>query len=1085
MPSPIEKFADAVAHNFAQPIDAQPEDQLKAPVGELMRELGAVAGLEATSRTEVRAGGGIGRPDLGVAVGGLLVGHIELKAPGVGARPERFRVRSPNGQQWRRFQQLPNLIYTDGSEWSLYRSGERAARVRIADDVSEDGAGVLDNRKTAELEKLLTDFLLWQPVAPSSADGLAEFLAPLARVLREDVRESLERGDSPLQTLATEWRRLLFPDTDDAQFADAYAQTLTYALLLARFEGAESLRPGSASDTLRREHGLLAEAIALLEVPLVHDELAMSIELLERAIGAVDTDAVGGGDDPWLYFYERFLGAYDPAMRKERGVYFTPVEVVRAQVRLAGELLRTRFNRRLSFADSGVVTLDPATGTGTYPLAILDYAEETVADMEGAGAVPPRLRDLAERLNGFEILVGPYAVANLRISQRLRSAGAAAAARVYLTDTLESPNSLPDFTASLLQARITEERALAQTIKRDTRVLVCIGNPPYHRESDETSYDDSGRKGGWVRYGDEGDDAPPILDDYLAPVRDLGEGGHLKNVYNDYVYFWRWAQWKVLDSTEEGGIVSFITASSYLRGPAFAGMRRKMREAFDDLWIIDLEGDSRGARRTENVFSIQTPVAIAVGVRDGKPNPTTPARVWKITLIGGERAKLDALDEIDSFDDADWKECASDWDAPFYPVGAGAYFDLPKLTDIFPWQQSGVKFSRTWPIGATEEVIERRWRALLSRATTERRAAFRECVDRKIHLSYPPLTHGDERDPSIESLESSTQTPPISPYSYRPFDRQYAIADSRVGSRMSPRLWQVSGAEQVYMTGKLTDMIGYGPGAVATAQVPDLHHFDGRGAKDVIPLWRDADATQPNITRGILELLGETYGASVSAERLFAYAYGILAQPGYVRRFWDELELPPPRLPITRDAALFGEVADHGARLLYLHTWGERYRSDGDDGYVPQGAARCTAPVSLDQYPEGYEYDASAQTLRVGGSAPVKTEGEFAPVPPEVWEFSVSGYQVVKSWLDRRKLNPSGRKSSPLDDIRPARWDFTQELLELLWVLEGTLALRGEGEALLDRVCAGSLFSADDLPAPTNAERDAPRREGVQGGLEI
>ena len=199
MPSPIENFANAVALNFAQPIDAQPEDQLKAPVGELMRELGEVAGIQVTSRTEARAGGGIGRPDLGVAVGGLLAGHIELKAPGVGARPERFRVRSANGQQWRRFQQLPNLIYTDGGEWTLYRSGERAARVRIADDVSEDGADGLDDRRAADLEKLIADFLLWKPLAPSSADGLAEFLAPLARVLREDVRESLEREDSPLQ----------------------------------------------------------------------------------------------------------------------------------------------------------------------------------------------------------------------------------------------------------------------------------------------------------------------------------------------------------------------------------------------------------------------------------------------------------------------------------------------------------------------------------------------------------------------------------------------------------------------------------------------------------------------------------------------------------------------------------------------------------------------------------------------------------------------------------------------------------------------------------------------------------------------
>ena len=866
------------------------------------------------------------------------MGHIELKAPGVGARPERFRVRSANGQQWRRFQQLPNLVYTDGSEWSLYRSGERAARVRVADDVSEDGAGGLDDRKTADLEKLLTDFLLWQPVAPSSADGLAEFLAPLARILREDVRESLEREDSPLNALAAEWRRLLFPDTDDAQFADAYAQTLTYALLLARFEGAESLRPAFAADALEREHALLAEAIALLEAPSVRDELAMSIQLLERAIGAVDAAAVGNDEDPWLYFYELFLGAYDPKMRTERGVYFTPVEVVRAQVRLAGELLRTRFGKRLAFADDGVVVLDPAVGTGTYPLAVLDHAEDTVANLLGAGAVPARLRDLAERLYGFEILVGAYAVAHLRISQRLRGAEISnAPARVYLTDTLESPNALPDFTASLLQERLTEERARAQTIKKDTRVMVCMGNPPYDREQRDPDSDAGRRKGGWVRYGDEGVDEPPILEDFLESVRESGDGGHLKNVYNDYVYFWRWALWKVLDSTDDGGIVSFITASSYLRGPGFAGMRRKMREVFDELWIIDLEGDSIGSRKTDNVFVIRIPVAIAIGVRYGKPNPNAPARVRKIRLTGSERAKLDALDDIRSFADADWRECSDEWNAPFWPVGAGQYFNLPKITDVFPWQHSGVELKRTWPIGATEEVLERRWNSLISREEPDQGRAFRETGDRRINLSYPPLTSGEEPDPPIATLKRSSPIPPVSRYAYRSFNRQYIIADSRIGSRMRPPLWQTRGSKQVYITGKLTDVIGEGPGAVATAQVPDRHHFDGRGGKDVIPLWRDADATQPNITARHPRICWLTpTGAPVSPERLFAYAYGILAQPGYVRRFWDELELPPPRLPLTRDAALFGEVSKHGARLLYLHTWGERYRSDGDDGYVPQ-----------------------------------------------------------------------------------------------------------------------------------------------------
>ena len=236
-----------------------------------------------------------------------------------------------------------------------------------------------------------------------------------------------------------------------------------------------------------------------------------------------------------------------------------------------------------------------------------------------------------------------------------------------------------------------------------------------------------------------------------------------------------------------------------------------------------------------------------------------------------------------------------------------------------------------------------------------------------------------------------------------------------------------------------------------------------------IPLWRDADATEPNVTGGLLEAVSAIHGAQVSAERLFAYTYGILSQPEYVRRFWDELELPPPRLPITKDPEIFARVADHGERLLRLHTYAA----------VPQGEARCTKPVSLDEYPAGFHYNIGTKALRVG-------DGEFAPVDSAVWSYSVSGLQVVKSWLGYRKLVPSGRKSSDLDKIRPERWTFGEELLELLWLLEATIALEPQGVTLIDEVCASPLFTAKELPIPTADERKPPTiapHEGEQLGM--
>ena len=1067
----VEAFARAVAERFNARVDAQPEAQLTDPVDKLLTMCGEPWDLTVDSYEQVKVRG-VGWPDLGVRVNDLLCGYVELKAPGTGARPEDFVGR--NREQWKRYRALPNLIYTNGSEWSLYRRGERAARVRIADDV-RDGARSLDHAELPDLSRLLRDFLNWEPATPDTAHGLAEFLAPLARFLRDEVRDALKRGTAPLKRLASEWQGVLFAEADDDQFADAYAQTLTYALLLAHFEGAESLEEAHATAALKREHALLAEVLRLLEVSSVRDQLALPIDLLERAIGAVSTDALqAASGDPWLYFYEYFLAAYDSRLRKERGVYFTPAEVVRCQVRLAGQLLRERFGKPFAFADDGVTVLDPATGTGAYPIAVLDHAAGAVRRRYGEGAVQNRLADLADRLHGFELLVGPYSVAHLRVTQRLREAGVTARpARIYLADTLESPDRPSQFTATMLQAQITDERERAREVKRDSRILVCLGNPPYNRELREVGADRDRRKGGWVRYGDDGLDAPPpILDDFLRSETGSLPGAHAASLYNDYVYFWRWALWKVFDSTGDGGIVTFITASSYLRGQSFPGMRRTMREVFDELWIIDLGGEGRGARQSENVFSIQTPVAIAVGVRDGKPDPHHPARVWRTRLSGTEKEKLKALKAVRSLGSLDWASCSPEWEAPFLPVDESAYASWPQITAVFPWQHPGAKWHRTWPIGPTEQVLTKRWRELLAHSGQDRRTRFRESLHRKADAAYQSLHNSAQKDAPILNLPNDAPHRRVRRYAYRSFDRQYAIADSRLGDLLRPPLWRAHGSQQTYIIGFQSHVLGEGPAAVAAAAVPDMHHFRGSFGGGVIPLYRDAAATEPNVTGGLLERIGEAHGEPVSAERLFAYAYGILAQRAYVERFWDELEQPPPRLPITKDDALFARVADLGERLLHLHTYGERFTGGGRGTGVPRGKADFPKDVSPDHYPDGHAYDAASRVLRVGEG---EHAGEFTHVAPEVWDYSVSGMRIVESWLNRRKANRSGRKSSPLDDIRPERWTFGEELLELLWVLEGTLALEPEGAALLEEVCASPLFTADELPMPSATERKPPR----------
>ena len=297
--------------------------------------------------------------------------------------------------------------------------------VQLAGDPTVKGRRAVSTRNAKSLEALFRDFLEWEPTLPVDLSGapdfarLAAYLAPLCRMLRDDVAESLGDVESPLRILADDWRQLLFPEADDRQFADAYAQTVTFALLLGRTEGANPLTLGNAQQALDADHTLLSKALEILTVPEARERLAAPLNLLVRVVGAVPHCRFVGPTDPWLHFYENFLAAYDPRLRKNAGAFFTPAPVVRAQTRLVDDVLANYLGKRLGFAHPEVVTLDPALGTGTYLLAIMERALERVRDEEGPGAVAGQATALAENLYGFELMVGPYSVAELRRSAAL------------------------------------------------------------------------------------------------------------------------------------------------------------------------------------------------------------------------------------------------------------------------------------------------------------------------------------------------------------------------------------------------------------------------------------------------------------------------------------------------------------------------------------------------------------------------------------------------------------------------------------------------------------------------------------------
>lgn len=1088
--SSLQTFADTLRGKFSLPGSASPEDQLKPPVANLITETGNGFGLTIASRTETHLSEHKVRPDIAIYANGLICGYVELKAPGLGADAPRLKSKH-NKEQWEKLKGLPNLIYTDGQDWALYRGGERrGAIIRLDDDPTDKGKAAVSKDNADALSGLLRDFLYWSPTVPHKPTPLAQYLAPLTRFLRSEVEAALSDPSSAATLLAVEWRQYFFPTADDGQFADAYAQTVTYALLLARLSGADDLDPTAAAKTLDKNNGVLALALDRLGQKQAREELRVGFELLQRSLIALDPhEFQKSKPDLWLYFYEDFLAAYDPKLRKDYGVYYTPREVVELQVRLASELLEKRFGKKLGFADDGVVFLDPAVGTGTYPVAAVKHAMEMVRSRSGEGAVAGRAAQMAQNMYGFEILVGPYAVAHLRLSQALEGAGAIIPDRlkIYLADTLESPNAKP-LNLSLTYKVLTQEHEAARKVKNEGDILVCLGNPPYDREQ-RIEGEEKRRKGGWVRHGDQVEGAAkqdqqgerPIFEDFLEPARKAGKGLNLQVIFNDYVYFWRWALWRLFEQQKTGGAVSFITASSYLTGPGFVGMREVMRQTFDELWILDLGGDNLGARKTPNVFAIQIPVAIAMGVRGKVAKPGTTAKVWYAKIEGTTRdQKLKKIDAIVNLSDIEWRICPEEWHAPFLPKGKGAYFDWPKLTDLFPYHTAGAVFYRTWPIAETLEVLKARWTALKETPLLGRGKLFKESRDRKLRyvVNNPDLPGSGE--PAINALKPDSNEPNHVRYGFRSFDKQYSYFDFRLGDYLRPVLYRLAGPKQFYFVSPDSISMSVGPAVVGSVNIPDQHFFCGRGGKDVIPLYRDAGATEPNVTGGLLDLLGNTSSAKPTAEDLAAYVYALLGGQSYTSRFWNELETPGPRVPLTKDGAIFAQAAALGRRLIWLHTYAERFQGDGRGDQVPSGSAKNIKGVPSDpaKYPEDFAYAPETREVRVG-------DGRFGPVSLQVWGFEVSGLKVVQSWLGYRMKKRAGKKSSPLDDIRPERWtpQMTDEFLELLWVLEATLAMEPELSAILDKIVAGPCFKAAELPSPAEAERKAPNATGAAGNL--
>jgi hypothetical protein len=1078
--SAIRSFGSDIQAKLANPAaTGEPEEQLRAPLERLISDLAELCGL---SRTAVTAIGESAlaelrtRPDYAITVGNTLIGFIEVKAPGKGADPRRFKDRHDK-EQWEKLQPLPNLLYTDGKEFSLWRSGVlTGSLVRLTGNLETAGAE-LD--APLGLLSLFEDFLTWKPLPPRDAKQLAETTARLCRLLREEVSEQLAIGSPALTALATDWRKMLFPEASDRQFADGYAQAVTFGLLMAR---AREIQLSTGLDQIARQLGQTSSLIGTALRILTDDAenqatLKTSLGTLTRVLDAVHWPTISKGDpDTWLYFYEDFLEVYDNRLRKQTGSYYTPPEVVNSMVRMVDDVLRSQFALHRGLASPQVTVADPAVGTGTFLLGTFRRIAETIAADEGPGAVPAAINAAMKRLLAFEIQLGPFAVAQLRTLAELSDligTTPGTPLRMFVTDTLSNPYIEQEWFPAILSP-IAESRRQANEIKKKEPITVVIGNPPYKEKAKGL--------GGWIEAGSPNSAERAPLAAWMPPP-EWGVGAHAKHLRNLYVYFWRWATWKVFDHDPKAntGVVCFITVAGFLNGPGFEKMRDYLRRTTDAIWVIDCSPEGHQPDVNTRVFEgVQQPVCIVLASRSPSADTEVPATVWFRALPRGHRrAKFAALKCLTLYGD-DWTECPTEWRAPFLPESTGAWSTYPTLENFFVYNGSGVMPGRTWVIAPDAESLRQRWQTLIDAPNAQKESLFHPHLrnglpgDRHSQRVVTRELPGHELRPIPVAVDRGPCVTPIR-YGFRSFDRQWIIPDNRLINQPNPELWELHSERQVYLTAPTQKSPSAGPAITFTSLVPDLDHYNGRGGR-VFPLWRDRKASIPNVPPKLLPYLGQTFGKLVDAEDLVAYVAAVAAHPAFTARFQSDLLKPGLRIPLTANSEIFANAVDIGRTVIWLHTFGERFVAPnhgrpartprlevGDAPKIPAAGAISEVQAEM---PDSIDYDPSKRRLLIG-------RGFVEGVAPGVWNYEVSGKQVLRQWFSYRKANRERpiigdrRQPSKLGEVQANYWlaEYTTELINLLHVLTWLVAIEPRQAELLSQICSGSLITINDLRA--------------------
>ena len=974
-----------------------------------------------------------GAPDYIITRGEISVGFIEAKD--IGDKDLEGKKKTGNQEQFDRYRTaLPNLIITDYIDFHFYRDGIFTTKISI---------GSIDNgfikpisENFEQFTQLFKNFCETISQTIKSPTRLAEMMAGKTRLMADIIEKSLNDDDnngtlSNLKKQMLSFQQMLISDIDNKSFSDLYSQTIAYGMFAARyhdptletFSREESIKLIPKSNPfLRKLFKDIADEDLDTRLVWIIDELVSVFLASDVALIMKDFGKSTKQEDPVVHFYETFLGAYNPSLRKSRGVWYTPQPVVNFIVRAVDEILKTEFELQDGLADSSkkkikvnyqgkqiekevhrVQVLDPATGTGTFIAETIKHIHKKYEGIQGIWSQYVE-RDLLPRLNGFELLMASYAMAHLKLDMLLTETGYIPTReqriRVFLTNSLEEPH--PD-SGTLWGNLLSEESDQANEIKRETPVMCVIGNPPYSGESSN--------KGDWIMN---------LMNDYKKEpggIQKLQERNP-KWINDDYVKFLRYGQHYIEKNGQ--GILAFINPHGFLDNPTFRGMRWNLLKTYDKIYTIDLHGNSNKQEKSpdgsvdNNVFDIQQGVSINLFIKTGIKKPNELGKVFNYDLYGKRDFKYEFL-------------CKNSLKTiPFNQINniQPNYYFVKKdavKQDIY---SKGISIDELFSINGVglttahdEFVIKEQKEELIDQFYNfQNTVRDSELLHTKFNVNKKEGWDILQGYDNIKNEKNLTKF--IQPISYRPFDIRYIFYEDKLVWRtcrkvmnhllngeniglVSARSNKSETCDHFFISKNIMET-KCGERTTQSALFP-LYLYHGENGQQTF--LKSSERT-PNLNNEIVKKITNQLGITFTNEKettkntfapidILDYIYAVLHSPSYREKYKEFLKIDFPRVPYPKDKDTFWKLVKFGGEIRQIHL----LESSVVEKPITKYPFTGTNIVGKVKYENGKVH--------------INEEQCFEDVPEVAWNFFIGGYQPAQKWLKDRKDG-----ELQIDDIR-------------------------------------------------------------------